>query len=148
VVPYWITGVDSAQWLIVPRFDKPNGEYTTGWSTGWQRERNPALEKPAKYLLTDARAISYAESLAGYFPAQNTGRILGEATAGANGNIVSATLPSGMLFFFTGMRVTRHDGTDMHVEGFKPDEVVVPTLAGIRAGQDDVLERALFEAAR
>jgi len=148
VVAYWITGADRAQWMIVPRFDKPFGEYATGWSTGWQRERNAALEKPAKFLLTDGRAISFAESLVAYFPAQKTGRVIGERTGGVNGNVVAATLPSGLGYLFTGMRVTRHDGSDMHVEGFQPDDVVVPTLEGIRLGKDDVLERALFEATR
>jgi C-terminal processing protease CtpA/Prc len=83
-----------------------------------------------------------------YFPAQKTGRVIGERTGGVNGNVVAATLPSGLAYLFTGMRVTRHDGSDMHIEGFQPDDVVVPTLEGIRAGKDDVLERALFEATR
>ncbi|MGZ5103707.1 MAG: S41 family peptidase [Usitatibacter sp.] len=149
LVPYWITGVDSAQWMKFPRFDKPFAEPAIGWSFGWQRERDAALEKPAKVLLTDARAISHAESLAAYFPGQKTGPVVGEPTAGANGSVATATLPSGMKFTFTGMIVTRHDGTILHREGIKPDVAVVPTPEGIRAGRDEVLERglAILEAA-
>lgn len=148
LVPFWLTGPDTAQWMIVPRFDAPYATSTTGWSVGWQRDRDAALEKPAKVLLTDGRAISYAESLAGYFAGQKTGRILGEATGGANGNVVAATLPSDMRYVFTGMRVTRHDGTIFHGEGFRPDETVAPTPAGLAAGHDEVLERALFEVSQ
>jgi C-terminal processing protease CtpA/Prc len=143
LVPYWITGVDAAQWMLIPRFDKPFAEPTAGWTFGWQKERDPALDKPAKVLLTDARAISYAESLAAYFPGQKTGPVVGEATAGANGNVVFATLPSGMKFAFTGMIVKRHDGTILHREGIKPDVAVVPTPEAFRAGKDEVLERGL-----
>jgi hypothetical protein len=42
------------------------------------------------------------------------------------------------------MKVTRHDGrTPFHLGGVKPDLAVEPTLAGLRAGRDEVLERAL-----
>jgi len=43
----------------------------------------------------------------------------------------------------TGMRVTRHDGTLLHKQGFAPDVAVVPSVEGLRAGRDEVLERAL-----
>jgi C-terminal processing protease CtpA/Prc len=48
-----------------------------------------------------------------------------------------------MNFYFTGMRVTRHDGSPLHLQGFKPDIEVVPTAEGLRAGRDEVLERAV-----
>lgn len=144
LVPHWLPGEDKAQWMFVPRYDKPFAHSTTAWSIGWQAQRNPALEKPAKVLLTDARAISYSESLAAYFPDLKVGPVVGEPTAGANGNVARATLPSGMGFFFTSMRVTRHDGrTPLHGAGIAPDVAVTPTLEGISAGRDEVLERGI-----
>jgi C-terminal processing protease CtpA/Prc len=144
LVPYWLTGEDPARWMFVPRYDKPFAQSTTAWSIGWQMQRNPALEKPVKVLLTDARTIDYAESLAAYFPAQKTGPMVGERTAGANGNVARATLPSGMSFFFSSMRVTLHDGTtSMHAKGIPPDEPASPTVEGIRAGRDEILEAAI-----
>jgi hypothetical protein len=42
------------------------------------------------------------------------------------------------------MRVTRHDGrSPHHGVGVKPDVEIAPTRAGIAAGRDEVLERAL-----
>jgi hypothetical protein len=140
---FWVTGVDSAQWMVVPRFDQPGGKAVPGWNFGWQVERNAALEKPQKLLLVDARTGSFGESLAAYFPGQKTGRVVGEPTAGVNGNVALATLPTGLKFGFTGMRVFRHDGTLLHNEGIQPDVTVVPTPEGIRAGRDEVLDRAL-----
>jgi C-terminal processing protease CtpA/Prc len=148
IVKSWLTGPDNAQWLIVPRFDKPFGQYVTGWSTGWQVERDASLEKPRKLLLIDGRAVSFAESLIGYFAGQKTGRIVGERSAGANGNIGIAKLPGGFDYVFTGMKVTRHDGSVFHGEGFAPDEEVAPSAAGLAAGRDEVLERAHADAAQ
>lgn len=143
LVPFWLRGEDTAQWMFVPRFDKPFGESGSAWSVGWQARPNGALDKPLKVALVDARAISYAESLAAYFPDQKVGPLVGEPTAGTNGNVARATLPSGMTFFFTSMRVTRHDGTTLvHGKGIAPDEAASPTLEGLRAGRDEVLERA------
>lgn len=142
---YWLTGPDTAQWMVVPRFDKPYGRYDTGWSFGWQLEGDGALAKPKKILLMDGRDLSYAESLIGYFAGQKTGVIVGERSGGANGNVDLATLPSGLVYGFTGMKVTRHDGTVFHREGFAPDIEVVPTPAGLATGGDDVIARALAE---
>lgn len=143
VVRFWLTGPDTAQWMVVPRFDKPFGRYDTGWSFGWQVEGDGAIAKARKALLVDGRALSYAESLIGYFAGQKTGRILGERSGGANGNVDIAALPSGLNYLFTGMKVTRHDGSVFHREGFAPDEEVAPTIAGLAAGRDEVLERAV-----
>jgi hypothetical protein len=42
------------------------------------------------------------------------------------------------------MKVTHHDGTSrFHLLGIEPDKVVKETLAGIRAGRDEVLESAV-----
>jgi C-terminal processing protease CtpA/Prc len=144
LVPYWITGEDKAQWMLVPRFDRPLGQFDTGWSFGWQQPRKADLDKPVKVLITDGRAIDYAESLAAYFPAQKTGPVIGEPTAGAAGNVSRATLPSGMGFFFSGMRVTRHDGSaPLHRTGVAVDEAVLPSVTGMRTGRDDLLQRAI-----
>ena len=97
----------------------------------------------SKILLIDPRAVSYSESLAGYFAAHANGTIVGEPSAGANGNVSRVELPGGFDFRFTGMRVTTHDGKTFHTKGFQPDIVVKPTLEGIRAGRDEVLERAI-----
>ena len=141
---YWVTGNDSAQWMLIPRFDRPFAQWSQSWSIGWQRPRDPALAGPYKVALIDGRTFNYAESLAAYFPAQKTGPMVGERTAGANGNVAHATLPSAMSFFFSSMRVTLHDGaTSMHARGIAPDEPASPTVEGLRAGRDEVLEHAI-----
>jgi C-terminal processing protease CtpA/Prc len=97
-----------------------------------------------RVFLTDGRAISYAESVMGYVRDYKLGTIIGGSTAGANGNVAGFNVPGGFSIVFTGMRVTRHDGrTPFHMDGVSPNIPLEPTLAGIRAGRDELLERAL-----
>ena len=69
--------------------------------------------------------------------------IVGGPTAGTNGNVCPIALPGGYQVHWTGMRVTRHDGGDHHGVGIHPTVAVAPTLNGIAAGRDEVLERAI-----
>ena len=65
-------------------------------------------------------------------------------TAGANGNVAAFVVPGGFRIAFTGMRVTGHDGNSPHhLVGVKPDVPMTPTVAGLRAGRDEVLDRAV-----
>jgi C-terminal processing protease CtpA/Prc len=80
----------------------------------------------------------------GYVADRRLGEIVGSPTAGANGNVVSFTVPSGHSISLTGMRVTRHDGTSrFHMIGVLPTLPLAPTIAGVREGRDELLERAL-----
>src|SRR5262249_1465817 len=116
-----------------------------GWqSVGWNL--TPATPRLAGTIvfLTDGRAISYAESVMGYIAGRHLATIVGSSTAGTNGNIAMFRVPGDFTIVFTGMRVTGHDGLAVHhLVGVKPDVTAFPTLDGIRAGRDEVLDRAL-----
>jgi len=65
---------------------------------------------------------------------------VGSPTAGTNGNVTFVHLPGGGSLSFTGMRVTYGDGGRFQNIGILPDVPAEPTLAGLRAGRDEVLE--------
>jgi C-terminal processing protease CtpA/Prc len=114
----------------------------------WQRLAEPeagcAAHHARRVFLTDGRAISHAESVMGYVRDYKLGTIVGGRTAGANGNVVQCAVPGGFSISFPGLRGTRHDGrTPFHMSGVEPDIPSEPTLAGIRAGRSEVLDRAL-----
>jgi C-terminal processing protease CtpA/Prc len=98
-------------------------------------------------LLTSGGSISYAESWGGTFEGERLGPIVGGPTAGTNGNINQLWLPGGYLVVFTGMRVRKQDGSRHHGVGIIPTVPVAQTLAGFRAGRDDVLQRGAALAA-
>ena len=110
---------------------------------GWfLRPQSPRLHAKVAFL-AGGGAISYAESTLGVVEENHLGAIIGEATAGTNGNINPFILPGGYRVVFTGMRVVKRDGTPHHGVGIKPTIPVSRTIAGVRAGRDEVLERAI-----
>jgi C-terminal processing protease CtpA/Prc len=94
-------------------------------------------------FLTGGRAISYAESVMGIVEYYRLGEIVGQTTAGANGNVNPFTLPGGYRFSWTGMRVIKHDGTQHHTVGIQPTIPMTRTVQGVREGRDELLEKAL-----
>jgi C-terminal processing protease CtpA/Prc len=94
-------------------------------------------------FLTGPGAISYAESVMALVERYRLGEIVGSATAGSNGNVAVVTLPSGCRTRFTGLRVNKPDGSQFHLVGIKPTIPASRTIAGVAAGRDEVLERAL-----
>jgi len=144
VLPHLLTASETDRWMHVARIVGPFGR-SAGWNGfGWNLSpaKPPIAGRVA--FLTDERAISYAESVLGYVVDRRLGRIVGAPTAGTNGNVATFVTPGGFQIGFTGMRVTRHDGKGRHhLVGVRPDVPSAPTLAGLRAGRDEVLERGL-----
>lgn len=94
-------------------------------------------------FLTDGRAISYAESFMGFIEHYGLGEIVGQPTAGANGNVNPFSLPGGFRITWTGMKVVKHDGSQHHLVGIRPTIPMKRTIQGIREGRDELLERAV-----
>jgi len=68
---------------------------------------------------------------------------IGSQTAGADGNVSVITFPGNFKTFITGIGVYYPDGKETQRIGIVPDIEVKPTISGIRAGRDEVLEKAL-----
>lgn len=94
-------------------------------------------------MLINEDTQSQAEHTGLFFRAANGTRFIGSQTAGANGDVSNVSLPGGILVYFTGLAVFHPDGRPLQQVGLVPDIRVTPTIAGIRAGRDEVLERAL-----
>jgi hypothetical protein len=144
ILPHLLDAPEIDRWMHVAKIVGPFYE-TAGWlDFGWDmKPASPHIAGKVVFL-TDGGAISYAESVMGYVADRKLGTIVGGNTAGTNGNVAAFITPGGFNVGFTGMRVTRHDGhSPHHLVGVKPDVVVEPTLEGLRAGRDEVLERGL-----
>ncbi|MFH2007403.1 MAG: S41 family peptidase [bacterium] len=137
-------GNTSQTWMQIPQTLFPDRERRVGWKKlGWALEpRQPRIPGRVVFL-ADARAISYAESLLAFVRPYKLGEILGEPTAGANGNVNPVQLPGGFSIAFTGMRVVKHDGSQLHTIGVLPTIRAARTLKGVREGRDELLEKAV-----
>lgn len=93
--------------------------------------------------LIDERAISQAEHTGLFFEAANGTTFVGSPTAGANGDVTDLVLPGGITVYFTGHDVRHADGRQLQRLGLQPHVFMRPTIAGLQAGRDEVLEQAL-----
>jgi hypothetical protein len=144
LLPHLIDAPESDRWMHISKIVGPFGKIAGWQDLGW--DLKPAAPKLTGKVvfLTDGRAISYAESVMGYVADRHLGTIVGSPTAGTNGNIATFTVPGGFTIVFTGMRVTGHDGRAVHhLVGVTPDVPAERTIAGLRAGRDEVLARAV-----
>jgi C-terminal processing protease CtpA/Prc len=94
-------------------------------------------------MLIDDRAISQSEHTALFFEAANGTTFIGTPTAGANGDVTNFSLPGGFRVNFTGHDVRHADGRQLQRVGIQPHIQVAPTLRGLQAGRDEVLDRAI-----
>ena len=94
-------------------------------------------------MLIDERTISQAEHTALFVEAAAPVTFIGSRSSGTDGDVTSTYLPGNIRVRFTGQEVRRSDGRQLQRVGIEPDIAVAPTLLGLRAGRDEVLERAL-----
>jgi C-terminal processing protease CtpA/Prc len=149
-------------WAIAPRINVKGAtgaalfarNVVTGTRVGEQektrltfQQKIPETDKPIYQgrivMLIDEFALSQAEHSGLFFEAATDLTYVGSPTAGANGDVTRFSLPGGIYVSFTGHEVRHSDGRQLQRVGLQPDVAVRPTLAGIRSGRDEVLERAL-----
>jgi C-terminal processing protease CtpA/Prc len=94
-------------------------------------------------ILVDETSLSQAEYTAMAFRANPRAIVVGSTTAGADGNVSPVPLPGGLSSMISGIGVFYPDKTVTQRVGIVADVEARPTIAGIRAGRDEVLEEAL-----
>jgi hypothetical protein len=134
----------SGAWMRVPQVIYPDRENIAGYQNhGWNLPaREPRITGKVVFI-TDGRAISYAESFMSFIEGYGLAEIVGQPTAGTNGNVNLLGLPGGFRVTWTGMRVVKHDGSQHHLIGIQPTVPVQRTLQGVIEGRDELLEKAL-----
>ncbi len=137
----------SKEWMQIPQIIYPDLEKIAGFQKlGWGlKAKKPHLNAKI-YFLIDGQAISYAESYMSFIEHYKLATIIGQPTAGTNGNVNNISLPGGYSMRFTGMKVLKHDGSQHHGIGIIPNILVEQTAKGIKEGRDEILERAIAEA--
>ena len=142
----------AAETVVGARIDVPLRQSPEDVSVSREDESitpNPAHHYGGKVVvLIDESAISQAEHTCLFIEAACHPEFIGTPTQGANGEVTNASLPGGIHFNFTGMSIRHGDGRQLQRIGILPTLAVVPTIAGLRAGRDEVLEAAVQRLAR
>lgn len=94
-------------------------------------------------VLINEDAVSQAEHTCLFLEQVADVTFIGSPTMGANGDVTNFGIPGGIRLSFSGQGVRHADGRQLQRLGIQPDIPCKPTIAGIRAGKDEVLERAI-----
>ena len=94
-------------------------------------------------VLVDETSQSQAEYTAMALRAMPNAVVVGSTTAGADGNVSSISLPGHLSTMISGLGVFYPDHRPTQRIGIVPDVIVRPTIQGIAAGRDEVLETAM-----
>lgn len=112
-------------------------------------EAGPVIEPGTRHyggkvvVLVDEVSQSQAEYTAMALRAMPNTIVMGSTTAGADGDVSGISLPGGLHTMVSGLGVFNPDHRPTQRVGIIPDVVVRPTIIGITAGRDEVLERAV-----
>ena len=94
-------------------------------------------------ILIDEVSQSQAEYTTMALRVAPNATVIGSTTAGADGNVSGIPLPGGLRSMISGIGVFYPDKKPTQRVGIIPDLEVKPTLGGVRAGRDEILEAAL-----
>jgi C-terminal processing protease CtpA/Prc len=94
-------------------------------------------------ILVDETSQSQAEYTAMALRAMPNAVVVGSTTAGADGNVSAIPLPGDVGTMVSGLGVFYPDHQPTQRIGILPDIIVGPTVQGIAAGRDEVLETAV-----
>ena len=145
--------------ILTPVFYFPNHQkvhYTIKPSSKWgvhpstaQYKKEWGYEKPIAtrinvplYFLTNCEAISFAETVLEMVKYYKIGTIIGEATAGTNGDAVILKSPT-IGYLFTGYQFFNHDGSKHQGIGILPDIPCPNTIKDIRDRKDTQMIKAI-----
>lgn len=127
--------------FIFPDLTYPGKYYWfNGDSAG---KHNSNAYKGKVVILVNEHTQSHAEFTVMALQTADNAKVIGSQTAGADGNIILFELVGSIETRISGVGIYYPDGKETQRIGIVPDIEVKPTIAGIRSGKDEVLEKAL-----
>jgi len=138
----------TTSWFNIPVVTQPDRQ---GWS--WRSIYLFVTPKAPRFtgrfaFLIDGRVLSAAETLMGMVENEKLGALVGGPTAGTNGSMDPFAVAGGHTLRWTGMDIRKKDGSPHQGVGIKPTVPVSRTLAGVIAGRDELLEKAIEVVSR
>lgn len=94
-------------------------------------------------ILIDEYVQSASETALSFIKTFPNVTVIGQPTAGSNGNAALINLPRNYSVYFTAADMSYPDGTSAVGDGIQPDIYVKKTIESIKNNKDDVLEKAI-----
>lgn len=141
----YFSAVDTTKWLATTKILNPNYFNIKQTFNGYQLNKNKfdTKLKTKNVLLMNGNTISNAELFGQLFKHYNLATIIGQPTAGANGDMNSIKLLGGFRVLFTGLKVKNPDGSLFHSIGIPPDIEVNESINDILYNKDVFIDEAV-----
>lgn len=124
-----------------------NGDVTNPGAFHWTQPLSLMPQQPHYegkiVILVDEVTQSQAEYTTMAFRTAPGAVVIGSTTAGADGNVSTVPLPGGLSSLISGIGVFYPDNRPTQRVGILPDIEVRPTIAGMQAGRDELIEEAM-----
>lgn len=140
-----LTEADSLSGAVIKRYIQPKEELPRLDENGllW------ALKPAEPHIGADIIALcgrnsqSYCEAYLSILQHNKLATLVGQPTAGANGNVIQTYLPGDIKVSWTGMLARNPDKSRFFGVGVIPDVIVEKTVDDIKNGRDPELEKAI-----
>ena len=133
----------TTNWMKIPKIIGPNYKTCGYQEISWGLKPELPNIGSKVYAIIDSKIISYGESIIGYLSHYKLATLIGEKTAGTNGNYNKLNLPCNLSFSFTGAIVTKLNGEPLDCHGFVPDVEINYTIQGVKNGVDELKEKTI-----
>ncbi len=145
ILKHFLSKPDSSGYCIAKRYIKPNEELPRQSDDGpiWGLEPDDPHMSAKMIALSSRDSQSYCEGYLEVIKHNKLGTIVGQPSAGANGNVVYSILPGDLRVQWTGLLVKNSDRSRFFGVGISPDVSVTKTIDDIIQGRDPELEKAL-----
>ena len=143
IVPYFVENSVTSTWWNIPETVYPNRKEVEFDKYNWSIQPSQPFFKSKAIIINDPFVVSGGETMMDIIDHYNLATTVGELTAGCNGNVNYINLPCGYNVMWTGMKVLKHDGSQLYLKGFQADYPINKTIQAVREGRDEYLEKAL-----
>jgi C-terminal processing protease CtpA/Prc len=128
--------------MYMPVITRPDAEMMLVDITyEWAQPKTPRFTRKVVFLI-NSTAASRTEHILAMVEGYRLGDLLGTPTAGANGTYAGVTFFDLYTSSWSSIKANRFGDEQLFAKGVPPTVPVARTVAGIRAGRDEQLERA------
>jgi hypothetical protein len=143
ILPHLIKEKVRSPIMNIPITSYPDRENVSYDTAKWEIQPIKPLINAKMVFIEEPFNVSSGETFLSIIDYYKLGKLVGDTTAGTNGNVNFIPLLGGYSIMWTGMRVLKHDGSQLHLIGYRPDYPVKLTIKAIKENRDEFLEKAL-----
>lgn len=127
----------------IPLTRYPDRENVTFISSRWKIDPVKPFISAKLVFLEEPFRVSSGETILSFIDYYKLGKLVGDTTAGTNGNVNFIPLIGDYSIMWTGMKVLKQDSSQHHLIGYRPDYPVKRTIKAIKEGRNEHLDKAL-----